>query len=603
MRIRMTATLILTAAGLVAPTALAEATTQADDTTLGWIEISGALADAPGPFDWLNPDAHTFGDVLAAFEDAADDDSIDGVILRLKDAQLGMTQIEELGEAIEYVQAAGKKVHVFAEAYSTSEFLVASHADEALIQSGGAVSLTGMHMEEMYLADTLAWIGVTPQLVQVGAYKGANETMMRSEPSPEWDRNINHLLDGLYSNLRSALKQGRGLSDAQLDEAMNDLWMADADAAVEHGLLDAAIDLPTITDYFANAYDSSIEFDHDLVQAGSGGLDMSDPFAIFKILSREPDSGPDGPAIAVLHVNGAIIDGDSSAPGLFGGGGQVGSRTIRNAIEDILGEDDIEGVVVRIDSPGGSATASEVIWQGLRRLADEKPVWISVGSMAASGGYYTAVGGDKIYVSPSSIVGSIGVVGGKLTMSEVYDKVKLRVHSRSRGPRSAMFASNEAWSESELDVIREKMTEVYDLFTSRVTQGRDGIDLSKTAEGRLFTGHQAVALKMADAIGGLDDAVLDLAADLSMDDFEVVHYPAPKGLEEMFGEMFGGLSAPGGLTQGMAGSIAGSFPMLAAARELIGPAHWDAVAASLEATLRFRTSPVQLIMPRVLLFR
>lgn len=603
MRIRMTAPLILTVAGLVAPAALATSTAQADDTTLGWIEISGALADAPGPLDWLNPEAHTFGDVLAGIEHAADDDSIDGVILRLKDAQLGMTQIEELGEAIEHVQAAGKKVHVFAEAYSNSEFLVASHADEALIQSGGAVSLTGMHMEEMYLADTLAWIGVTPQLVQIGAYKGANETMMRSEPSPEWDRNINHLLDGLYSNLRSSLKQGRDLSDAQLDEAMNDLWMADADAAVAHGLIDAAIDLPTITDYFADAYDSSIEFDHDLVHAGTGGLDMSDPFALFKVLSSEPDRGLDGPAIAVLHVNGAIIDGDSSSKGLFGGGGKVGSRTIRNAIEDILSEDDIEGVVVRIDSPGGSATASEVIWQGLRRLAADKPVWISVGNMAASGGYYTAVGGDKIYVSPSSIVGSIGVVGGKLTMGEVYDKAKLRVHSRSRGPRSAMFASNEAWNDSELDLVREKMTQTYDLFTSRVTQGRDGIDLSKTAEGRIFTGHQAIALKLADKLGGLDDAVDDLAADLGMDDFEVVHYPAPKGLEEMFGEMFGGLSAPGGLTSGMAGSIAGPFPMLTAARELIGPEHWDAVAASLEATLRFRSSPVHLIMPRVLLFR
>ncbi|MCA9702128.1 MAG: S49 family peptidase, partial [Myxococcales bacterium] len=275
-----------------------------------------------------------------------------------------------------------------------------------------------------------------------------------------------------------------------------------------------------------------------------------------------------------------------------------GSRTIRNAIEDIIDESDIKGVVVRIYSPGGSATASEVMWQGLRRLAEVKPVWVSVGGMAASGGYYTAVGGDKMYVNPSSIVGSIGVVGGKLTMDEAYDHLKLRIHTRSRGPKSDMFASDEAWTESELADVRSKMTETYELFTSRVQQGREGIDLSKTAEGRLFTGTQAIALNMADAIGGLDDAVLDLATSMDMSRFEVVHYPAPKGLEEMFSDMFMGLSAP--MTSS---AMAGPFPMLAAAREIIGPHRWDAVAASLEAAMQLRTSPVQLVMPRVILFR
>ncbi len=593
MRTQITALLALATVGLAAPLATA------DDAKLGWIEISGAMPDAPGPFDWLSPDAHTFGDLLAAFEEAAEDESIDGVMVRLKDAQLGFTQIEELGKAMKLVRDAGKKVHVFAETYTTPEFLVASHADEAMIQAGGGVYLSGMYMEEMYLADTMAWIGVKPQLVQVGAYKGANETMMRSEPSPEWDRNINRLLDGLYANMRSTLKGGRELSDAQLDEAMSDLWMGHAEAAVAHGLIDSVIDLPDIKDHLESAYGGEVTFDTGLLVARSGGLDTSDPFALFRILSSTPSHGPDGPAIAVLHVNGAIVDGDSSAGGLFGGSGTVGSRTIRNAIEDILKEDDIEGVVVRIDSPGGSATASEVMWQGLQRLSAEKPVWVSVGSMAASGGYYTAVGGDKIYVSPSSIVGSIGVVGGKLTMNEAFDHVKLNVHSRSRGPRSAMFASDSAWSESELAEVRKKMTETYDLFTSRVTAGRDGIDLSKTAEGRLFTGNQAIALNMADAIGGLDDAVLDLAVELDMGEFEVVHYPAPKGLEEMFSEMFGMVAAPGAAQS----QIAGPFPMLTAARELIGPQRWDAVAASLEATVRFRTQPVQLVMPRVLLFR
>ncbi len=569
----------------------------ADEVEIGWIEISGALPDAPGPLDWLNPEAHTFSDLLAAFETAAEDDDIEGVMVRLKDAQLGFTQIEELTRAIELVRDSGKKVHVLAETYTTAEFLMAAAADEALIQRGGGVYLSGMHLEEMYLADTMDWIGVKPQLIQVGDYKGANEAMMRSEPSPEWDRNINRLLDGLYSNLRSGLKGSGDITDAQLDEAMADLWMASGEDAVRHGLIDTVIDLPDITSHLEDMYGGEIDFNMGLLVA-RGGIDTSDPFALFRILSSEPDHGPDGTAIAVLHVNGAIVDGDSTPGGLFGGQGTVGSRTIRNAIEDILDEDDIKGVVVRIDSPGGSATASEVMWQGLQRLGDHKPVWVSVGSMAASGGYYTAVGGDKIYVNPSSVVGSIGVVGGKLTMDEAYDHLKLNVHTRSRGPRSAMFASNQPWGESEIAEVRSKMTDVYEQFTSRVTAGREGIDLSKTAEGRLFTGNQAIALNMADQIGGLDEAVMDLALELDLDEFEVVHYPAPKGLEEVFSDMFG-VSAPG-LRSSV---ISGPFPLLNAAREMIGPARWDAVAASMEAAVRFRDEPVQLVLPRVLLFR
>jgi protease IV len=584
-------------AGLVAAVGSVTSWVSAQETSIGWVEISGSPSDAPGPFDWLNPDAEIFADILGAFEKAAEDDSIKGVVVRLKDAQLNFTQIEELGVAMAALRSKGKPVHVFAETYGTPELLVASHADEALIQTGGGVYLSGLYMEEMYLTDMLSWIGMTPQFVQVGDYKGANETFMRSEPSPEWDRNINRLLDGLYGNMRQTMQEGRELSDTQLDAAMTDLWMANAEQAIEHGVLDAAVDLPLIIDHLESRYGGEIVVNDSLVSGSGGELNMNDPFALFRMLSATPESGPDGPAIAVLHVNGAIIDGDSSPPGLFGGGGSVGSRTIRNAIEDILAEDDIQGVVVRIDSPGGSATASEVMWQGLRRLSESKPVWVSVGSMAASGGYYTAVGGDKIYVNPSSIVGSIGVVGGKISMADTYNHLKLNVHSRARGPRSAMFGSNAPWSTEDVAAVREKMTQTYDLFTSRVSAGRSEIDLSKTAEGRLFTGTQAIAMRMADEIGGLSEAIEDLAIDLEMDEYEIVHYPAPKGLNELFEDMFSMASAPN------ISAVSQLSPAIAALREVVGPQRWDGIASALDAGVRFRTEPVQVIMPRVLLFK
>ncbi|MCX5689140.1 MAG: S49 family peptidase [Planctomycetota bacterium] len=258
---------------------------------------------------------------------------------------------------------------------------------------------------------------------------------------------------------------------------------------------------------------------------------------------------------------------------------------------------------MRIDSPGGSATASEIIWQGIRRVADVKPVWVSVGGMAASGGYYIAVAGDRIFVTESSIVGSIGVVGGKLSMQGLYDKFQVKVVSRGRGPRATMFSSASAWTEDEAKHVRTKMTETYDLFTKRVSSGRKGIDLAKTAEGRLFTGDLAIGLKMADQIGGLDDAITELASSLSMSDVEVIDYPAPKALPEVIEDMIG--SAGGGLL-GRAPGVTGSLlptPLASTVREVVGEQTFEQLRAPLNALMQMREGKVLLVSPRVLIFK
>src|SRR5690606_18359825 len=200
------------------------------------------------------------------------------------------------------------------------------------------------------------------------------------------------------------------------------------------------------------------------------------------------------------------------------------------------------------NSPGGSAIASESIWLGLERIAESKPVWVSVGSMAASGGYYIAVAGERIYVNPSSIVGSIGVVGGKPVLGGTYDKRNINVVSRDRGPAASLMSTVEPWTEQQRTLVRERMTETYELFVERVKAGRRDIEIEKTAEGRLFAGRKAIELNMADRLGGLDVAIRDLAEELSLAEgrYDVMHYPGPKSIEEMLQEMLGGfgLSAP-----------------------------------------------------------
>jgi len=284
------------------------------------------------------------------------------------------------------------------------------------------------------------------------------------------------------------------------------------------------------------------------------------------------------------------MDGDSSAGGPLSSA-SVGSRTIRNAIKQIGKDENIEGVVVRIDSPGGSAIASEVIWQGLHRLSETKPVWVSVGSMAASGGYYIAVGGDKIYVNESSIVGSIGVVGGKLSFGKVIERAQVNIVPRSRGPRAGMFAAMSGWDAEQTALVREKMAETYDLFTGRVSEGRPGINLSQTAEGRLFLGQRAVELNMADAVGTLSDTIEGLASELDLFQYDLMEYPEPPSFEDMIGQALGGfISAP----------IASE--KLGMLRELLGERRFGVLRDAWTMTRMLKTEPVLMTAPRVLSF-
>ncbi len=598
-------TRIVLLGALLGPASLAFADGRADaDKGVAMVTLEGAPQEQRGPFDWLisTGEPTTLGDYVSLFDAAADESDIDAVLIRVKDAALSRSQIEELGYAITRVRESGKSVHVFAENYNTQEILLGSLADSAIIQSGGAVSFLGMYMEEMYLADTFEWLGIKPDFVQVGDYKGANEMYMNSKPSDAWEQNISQLLDSLYGNMREHIAGGRLMSESELDAAMEELWWADAERAIELGVIDAAVDLPTIKEHLGEVLGGDVDWIDDFGPDFGGAEDiLANPFALMRKLTETPDHTPKRDTIAIVHIEGAIVDGAGSDGGMFGGR-TTGSRTIRNALEDVLKEDKIGGVIVRVNSPGGSAIASEVIWQGLRRVAEVKPVWISVGNMAASGGYYIAVGGDKIYVNDNSIVGSIGVVGGKLAMGGLMDKAHIRVKSRSRGPRASLMSTVEPWTEGERALIRERMTDTYDQFAGHVEDGREGIDLSKTAEGRLFTGDKAIELKMADEIGSLDIAIGDMAIELDWDRYDVMHYPGPKSLDDAIDDMLGGFVQAPGLSAHGRPSIM-MQELANAARQLLGDHTWSAISGQIEALGQLRHEPVVLTMPRALIIK
>ncbi len=594
---RSTRTLTFMTAGLMVLSAGAtHALAQARDR-IGLLEITGTPADAPNPLAWLfGTEEPTLSELVSAIENAQADHQLNHLVLRLKDAALSWAIVDELGKAIKTVDI---PVTVFAEQMGPTDLMLASYADKAMIQKAGDVSLPGLYMEEMFLADTLNWVGLKAQLIQVGQYKGANEQMTRTQPSEAWNQNINGLLDSLYGHMIGTLAQGRGTDKAGVEKAMQTLWMANAEDAVETGIVDQAIDLPDLGDALSGK-DSNPRW--ITLTAGEQGnsFNTANPLAMIQKLSEEPKVKLTGPTIAVLHLSGTIMTGDSGTGGLFGGQ-SIGSRSVRNELKQLADNDLVQAVVLRIDSPGGSATASEIIWQGVRELRESKPVWVSVGNMAASGGYYIAVGGDKIYANESSILGSIGVVGGKISMTELYDTLKVNVVGRARGPRADMFASAEPWNDQQVAIVRDKMADTYEQFTGRVSQGRPGIDLSKTAEGRLFLGKDAVGLKMADKVGTLDDAVTDLASQIGLASYDVRHYPGPKALTEIIEEAMGGFMGASATGAGM--GEASKLPMVRAVRAAVGERTWSQIVHSLNSFSLLRDEPVVLTAPSILTFR
>jgi protease-4 len=273
-------------------------------------------------------------------------------------------------------------------------------------------------------------------------------------------------------------------------------------------------------------------------------MDLTSPFAIFSLLGKKPAIF-NKTAVAIVYADGVIIDGGGSGIGSMFDSESIGSDTIREAMRTIAKDDSIKAVVIRINSPGGSALASEAMWQAVRRVAKDKPVIISIGNMAASGGYYLACAGDRIFADPSAIVGSIGVVGGKFVMKDLFDKLGITTATFTRGKNADLFGTDTEFTDRQRKMVKSWMTETYDQFTARVMTTRAGKikKIEDVAQGRVFIAEQAKDLGMVDEIGGADKAIAYAAqqAHLKPEGYEVRMVPAAKTLLDLIGGT--GLSA------------------------------------------------------------
>ncbi len=477
---------------------------------LAQIVLANSMPESPGVMGPFGDQQLDLRSTLARLEKAAKDDTVEGLVLQIANPAIGRGKVDELRAAISRFRKSGKKVYAQLDMAMPSDYLIAAACDEIIMPESGMVLLPGLRIEAMFYKGLLDKAGVHADFIHMGDAKGAAEVMTRSSFSKPVRENLSAMVDDLYDQMVATVAFDRPITRAQAAAAIDE-GLLTAKRAKELGLIDR---LAYATD-FRKSLGKSYEAD-ELVYVENYGkkqvdTDFSGPAGFLKLLKLMSGGSSSrrssGKKIAIVYAVGPITTGKSQES-LFGGA-SMGSTTIVKALRDAADDEQVAAIVLRINSPGGSAIASDLMWSQIEAI--EKPIVASMGDVAASGGYYIAMGTDKIFAEPNSVTGSIGVVGGKMAMKGLYDKLGVTIDTISRGKNSGVFSGTHKFTEGERKAIVSMMEDTYDQFTSKAAQGREMPveQLKKLAGGRVYTGRQAKANGLVDEVGTLHDAIAE----------------------------------------------------------------------------------------------
>ncbi len=448
----------------------------------------------------------TYAELVDGLREMREGTTTAGLFVRFG-GRMGFARAHEIGRILGEIRAKDRPVFCHADDYDNGSYLTASlGCTKIYVSPAGGVDTVGIAAQLLFAKSFLAKYKVDVDYLQIGKFKGAEEPFTRDAPSPEARASLENALRGIRTAWLGAISKGRGgkLADGVIEDGPYPPDEAKAKGVVDEvGYLDEARDAVKKA---ANATRITKRF---------GGPDGSPSLArgladVFRGMSGSGGA----PHIAVLPAAGAItMAGGGGLP--LGGGEGITERALGKEITRLTDDTSTKAVVLRIDSPGGSALASDLLWSKLMKLRKDKPLVVSVAGMAASGGYYLSCAGTKIVAEPTSIVGSIGVVGGKLSFGKALEEYGVHAETISAAPdpdkaaRSAYMSMLSPWDEKTRDKVRASMQSIYDLFLKRVSEGRDlPVDKVATfAEGRLFAGEEAKTLGMIDQVGGIEDAI------------------------------------------------------------------------------------------------
>jgi protease-4 len=543
-------------------------------------------------------------DLVMRLSKAAADPQVKAVVILPESDWLGSAQVEELRAAMSLVRKQNKEVFAHADSLMMGQYVLACGASRISVVPTGPVLVPGLHASSLHVRGLLDKIGVKPDFLTEGAYKSAAELFMREQPSPQADEMMNWLMDSWYASFKDQIAQGRK-ADAGKVQAWLDNGLFTAEQAKASGLIDAVEQSQDLEAMLKERYGQDVLFERKYGRKSQPELDLSSPLGILKIWAQlfgtpEKKSGAK-PAIGIVYVNGPIMTGKGMA-NPFGGSVGAFSSDVQQALDKAATDESIKAVVLRIDSPGGSGTASEIILDATRRLKAKKPFVVSMGDVAGSGGYYVACAADTIFADATTLTGSIGVLSGKLATTEMWKKIGITFKEYKRGQNAGIFSTEDVFSESERARMRALMDEVYGVFKKHVTEIR-GNHLKKPIEelagGRVYTGKQALELGLVDRLGTLSDAVAFAADQAKLKDYDVRVVPEPRTfLEQLTEQLSGGKDEPGHISSTV--SQNSLVKLVAPYLQNLDPQRTAAVASVLRRLEILQKEGLVLTMPEIL---
>ncbi len=518
-----------------------------------YMELEGSMGDLPKEAGFVDPfvvSNKTVKNYIDAIDRARTDPRVEGIYAKMNNGHLSVAHIQELREAIHNFRKSGKFAYIYANSYSQGlgGYYLASAFDEIWMQPLGVVMINGLNAEMPYMRDVLDKVGVAPQIFKRKEYKGAYDMFTESEMPEASRRATTSLLGDIAEVLKADIAKDRGITEYDFSKIVDKGLLMDGEVVfskvVDHvGYEDELISKinervtgdPDNEDLFYVKFDSYV----------SEMLKQKD-MATDSIFSAGHDVSSAKSKVALIYAVGAIMDADRGSASISVDDGIAGAKGISKALLDAADDDSIDAVVLRIDSPGGSPVASETILRAVQKIQEKgKTVTVSMGPVAASGGYWIASLADEIFVLPTTITGSIGVLGGKFSLEKLWANIGVKWDSVRWGDNAAMWSMNQPYSDSEAERVNAMMDNVYSNFIKRVSKGRNmSVDeVDKIARGRVWSGKRAVEIGLADQFGGLNDA-LDYAAvqagAKNRHDVDIVVLPKPLSTIERIMELIDG---------------------------------------------------------------
>lgn len=504
--------------------------------------LRGSYPESLGPAGLFAEKHQSLSTVIQRMARTEQDAAVAAVLLQIEDLQIGSGKVHEIRAAIGRLRKAGKPVYAEISGADRSEYLVASACDEIALAPCGGLLLPGVRAEVTFYKGLLDKLGLQFDLLQMGKYKGAGEPLTRTSLSPALRESLEKLIDDSYEDMLALIAKDRKLEPAKVKELV-DRGVFTADAACKSRLVDRL----AYPDQLLEAIRTKLKADDVQVVAAqekkAADMDFSGFSGFMKFMELAMGGKPSERAsrdkkIAVVYAVGPIVASASS--GSMFADEVVSANVTVKALRQAADDPKCLAIVLRIDSPGGSAVASDLIWREVVR--SKKPVIASMGDVAGSGGYYIAMGARKIVAAPGTITGSIGVIGGKLVLGGLMDKIGVNTEVISRGKNSGALSSTKPFTPEERKVWLSMMEETYQQFVSKAAQGRKMPvkKLEELAQGRVYTGRMAVANGLIDSLGTLDDAIAEAkkAAGIKADEkVEIWNLPKRKTVfEQLFAD-------------------------------------------------------------------